>query len=75
LEPNPGNITLILIVWAACAFAGVRLIRQAFKEKPPANTRLGMAFHGVKFRIRLAAGLALILWVLSGLVWVYINWL
>ena len=60
----------MVFVWVASGLAGLAFIRGALKDRSTGqNSRLGRAANEVRFRLRLAAGIGLVLWVLSGILW------
>ena len=67
---NTGTLVLLLIVWLASGIAGIMFIREALRGKRGADpSRLRRAMDEARFRMRLAAGIVLILFVISGVVW------
>jgi hypothetical protein len=64
---------IMLIVWVISLVAGITLIRQAFLENKARQSRLENAVNEIKFRLRLAMGLGLVIWVIGGIVWMLTN--
>ncbi len=65
----------ILLIWLVSAVAGFEFLRAAFRERRTnSGSRLKAAAEEIRFRLRLAAGLILLLFVASGLVWLIANW-
>ncbi len=70
MEQNTSTLILLLIVWLASGIAGILFIREALKQKRSADPSiLRRAMNEAKFRLQLAAGIGLILWVISAVVW------
>jgi hypothetical protein len=64
----------MLIVWTISLVAGILFIRQAFRENKARQSKLEQTVNEIKFRLRLAMGLGLVIWVIGGIVWVLLNW-
>ncbi len=68
---------ILIAVLGLSLVVGVSFVRQAFAGKAaPARgmSKVRKFSKEVQFRLRLAAGAGLLVWVLSGLVWLVINW-
>ena len=74
MNQDPATLLIMLIVWTISLVAGVMFIRQAFRENKARHSKLENAVNEIKFRLRLATGLGLVIWVIGGIVWVLINW-
>ena len=72
MSQSPLTLLILGIVWIISLIGGIQFIINGIKEKRKlqVNSRLGQVYNEAKYRLRLAAGLALILWVLSGVVWI-----
>ena len=69
-------MALILVIWAVSGATGVALVRSAWRERESASrSRLRKVYDEARFRVRMTAGILLILWLLSGVIWVIVNWL
>jgi len=64
---------IMLIVWVISLVAGITFIRQAFLENKARQSKLENAVNEIKFRLRLAMGLGLVIWVIGGIVWMLTN--
>jgi len=64
----------LILAWVVSAVAGVSFLRDAMKDKtrPPAKGWRKI-LREIRFRLSFAAGIGLLLWVLSGVVWVLVN--
>ena len=75
MQTTNWNLLIPLIVaWVVSAVAGVSFLRDALKDKtrPPARGWRKM-LRELRFRLSFAAGVGLLLWVLSGVIWVLAN--
>ncbi len=69
------QVITLSFIWIISAVAGFQFLRAAFRERrTQSGSRLRAAAEEVRFRLRLAAGLILLLFVASGLVWLVLNW-
>jgi hypothetical protein len=61
---------LLAFIWGAMALAGLSFLYSAYKEKikPPAKGVRAVVLE-VRFRLKLAAGVGLLLSVIVGVVW------
>lgn len=74
METAPSTLVVLLIVWAVSLLTGIALIQAAFKGKAShASSKLSAAYNEIRFRFRLVAGIMLIAWVVSGLVWLFVK--
>ena len=64
----------LILVWLICGLAGVSFLREALKEnsRPPQRGWRGF-LREIRYRLSFAAGIGLILFVISGVVWVFLN--
>lgn len=64
----------IIFVWLISGLAGISFLRQALREnsRPPLRGWRGM-LRELRYRLNFAAGIGLILFVISGMVWVFSN--
>lgn len=74
MNQNPASLLVMLTVWVISLVAGIMFIRQAFRENQNRHSKLKGIVNEIKFRLRLAMGLGLVIWVIGGIVWVLINW-
>lgn len=76
MSQQPVTLVILGIVWLFSVVGGVQFILNAFREQrlPRSASRLGKVYDEAKFRLRLAAGLALLLWVISGIIWIATHW-
>jgi hypothetical protein len=69
-----GVLLPLILVWLVTGFAGVSFLRQALSEKSRPAARGWRKFLGeIRYRLTFAAGVGLILWVLAGIIWVFLN--
>ena len=74
MKSNPATLATLIVVWSASVLAGLALIVSAVRERrSEKKSMLHRAAYEVRFRLRLAAGLALILWVVSAVVWAWTH--
>ena len=75
MSRSPVTFVLLAIIWGITALAGVSFLRGAAndKRKPPAKGVRAIVAE-VKFRLKLAAGAALLLIVIMGVAWLALNW-
>jgi hypothetical protein len=69
--------TVLISVLVLSFIVGVSFIRQAFIEKTRTRTGTSIirkAGEEIMFRLRLAAGAGLLMWVMTGAAWLFINW-
>lgn len=66
----------LILVWLVSGLAGVSFLRQSLTDKSrPACRGWRKFLQEIRFRLTFAAGIGLILWVISGLIWVLFNWM
>jgi hypothetical protein len=73
------DITRLIVigVLAVSFLVGASFIRQAYMEKIRPGTGLSKirkASKEIQFRLRLAAGAGMLIWFITGVVWLMINW-
>lgn len=79
MEQSPWSLVFVGVVWVISLTAGVTLIYRALADY---RRSAGSAGHSwarragseLRFRLRLAAGAGLIVWVILGLIWLATNW-
>ncbi len=71
---SPATFVLLAFIWGAMVLAGVSFLHGAYKEKtkPPAKGMRAVVLE-VRFRLKLAAGVALLLLVTGGVVWLAVT--
>jgi hypothetical protein len=75
MSKTPTTLVLLIITWAIFLIAGVSLIWQAIMNKSePTGSKVRRFVNEVKFRFGFAAGLILLILVLSGVVWLFVKW-
>jgi hypothetical protein len=75
MSTTPTTLILLVITWVIFLAAGMSLIWQAIMDKSlPAKSKMRGLVNEIKFRLRFATGAVLIIVVLSGVVWVLVNW-
>ena len=75
MQTKPWTMLLpLILVWVVSGFAGISFLRQAFnlKSQPPVRGWRKFLLE-IRFRLAFAAGIGLILWVISGVIWVMVN--
>ena len=67
----------LLFAWCVSMMAGVSFLWQAFHAQgwPNKRGRLWRFLNEMRLRVLVAAGLGLILWVLSGIIWAISHWI
>lgn len=74
-DKNFASLLLLLGVWGLSALAGVSFIYQALKDNAPRKqSGFRKILQEARFRLRLAAGTALLVWVLIGVIWATFVW-
>jgi hypothetical protein len=74
MSETPGTLVLLVITWTILLVAGISLIWQAIMEKSSlAKSKVQRIVNEIKFRLGFAAGVALIILFLSGLLWLLVN--
>ncbi len=73
------DITLVILIGVLVLsfLVGTSFIRQALVEKARPGTglsKLRRVSKEIQFRLRLAAGAGLVIWAISGSLWLVINW-
>jgi len=64
----------LILVWVVSALAGISFLRQALTDQSrPASRGWRKWLRAVRVRLIFAAGIGLILWVVSGVIWVLAN--
>ena len=75
MSKTTGTLILLVITWTIFLVAGIGLLRQAIMDKSaPAKSKARRFVNEIKFRLGFAAGVALIILFLSGVVWLLVNW-
>jgi hypothetical protein len=75
MTKSPTMLIMLGITWSIFLAAGVSLIWQALMVKSePTRSRMRGFLNEVKFRLRFATGVVLVIVVISGVVWLLINW-
>jgi hypothetical protein len=75
MSKSPTTLTLLIITWTIFLVAGIGLIWQAIMNKSaPTGSKVRRLVNEVKFRFGFAAGLVLLILVLSGVVWLLVKW-
>ncbi len=65
---------VLVFVWIVAGLAGLAFLSAAFQEKTRrSRSRLTSAFYEVRFRLRVAFGLFLILFVAGSIAWMYLK--
>jgi len=75
MSKTTGTLILLVITWTIFLVAGIGLLWQAIMDKSsPAKSKTRRIVNEIKFRLGFAAGVALIILFLSGVVWLLVNW-
>ena len=72
---NLATVVILAFIWGLTGLAGLSFLYGAYKEKikPPAKGGRGVVLE-VKFRLKLAAGVGLLLTVITGVAWAALYW-
>ena len=72
---QPATLIILAFICGVTALAGLSFLHGAYKEmrKPPAKGVRAFILE-VKFRLKLAAGVGLLLTVIGSVVWLALNW-
>jgi hypothetical protein len=64
----------LILVWVVSVLAGISFLHQALTDKSrPASRGWRKFLRAARVRLTFAAGIGLILWVISGVIWVLAN--
>ena len=64
----------LILVWLVSALAGISFLYQALTDKSrPASRGWRKFLRAARVRLTFAAGVGLILWVVSSVIWVLVN--
>ena len=74
-DKNLSSLLLLLGVWLLSALAGLSFIYQALKENGQRRqSGVRKILQEIRFRLRLAAGTGLLIWVVIGVLWAFLVW-
>lgn len=74
-EKNLWTLLLLIFTWGLALLAGVAFLRGAHRvSRQPAAKGWRGALKEIKFRLQLALGVALVLWVAGSLAWGWFYW-
>ncbi|HEY3312858.1 MAG TPA: hypothetical protein VGK00_14555 [Anaerolineales bacterium] len=75
MQNQPWSVLLpLILVWLVSTLAGISFLRSALTNPPRPDARgWKKLIQQARFRLALAAGIGLLLWVLSGVVWILFN--
>jgi hypothetical protein len=74
MSKTPGMFILLVITWTVFLIAGIGLIWQAVLDKSsPTKSKARRIVNEIKFRLGFASGLALIILVLTGIIWMLVK--
>lgn len=75
MDHSPLTLLIVGIVWLVSIVAGITMIRGALADhKTAESTWVRRAAGELRFRLRLAAGVGLLTWVILGVIWMITNW-
>jgi len=75
MSKTPGTLILLIITWVIFLVTGLSLIWQAIMDKSsPTKSKVRRVVNEVKFRVGFAAGVVLLILVLSGAIWLLVKW-
>jgi len=75
MSKTPGTLILLIITLTIFLVTGLSLIWQAIMDKSnPTKSTVRRIVNEVKFRLGFAAGMVLLILVLSGAVWLLVKW-
>jgi hypothetical protein len=67
---DPGSLTVLIAVWTVSLLAGVAFIREALKDfAPRQGSKWVLVLKEIRYRLRMTAGIVLLLWVIGGIAW------
>jgi len=75
MSKTTGTLILLVITWTIFLVTGIGFIWQAIMDKSsPAKSKARRIVNEIKFRLGFAAGVAIIILFLSGVLWLLVNW-
>jgi hypothetical protein len=75
MSKTPGTLILLVIIWTIFLVTGISLIWQAIMDKSsPTKSKARRIVNEIKFRLKFAIGVVLMIFVLSGVFWLLVKW-
>ena len=75
MSKTPGTLILLVITWTIFLVAGIGLLWQAIMDKSlPARSKTRRIVNEIKFRLKFASGVVLVILFLSGVFWLLLKW-
>jgi len=75
MSRNPTTFIFLIITLTIFLVTGLSLIWQAIMDKSaPTKSKVYRVVNEVKFRFGFAAGMVLLILVISGVVWLLVKW-
>jgi hypothetical protein len=74
VKTEPGSLTVLIAVWIISFLAGIAFIKEALKDfSPKRGSKWDLIFTGIRYRLRMTAGILLLLWVIGSIIWVMVK--
>jgi hypothetical protein len=71
---EPGSLTVLIAVWIILFLAGVAFIKEALKDYGHGRgSKWILVMTEIRYRLRMTAGIVLLLWVIGSVVWILIK--
>ncbi|MCX6037348.1 MAG: hypothetical protein NTW99_05590 [Chloroflexi bacterium] len=75
MSKTPGTLILLVITWTIFLVTGISLIWQAIMDKSsPTKSKARRIVNEIKFRLKFATGVVLMILFLSGVFWLLVKW-
>jgi hypothetical protein len=75
MSKTPGTLILLVIIWTIFLVTGISLIWQAIMDKSsPTKSKARRIVNEIKFRLKFAIGVVLMIFFLSGVFWLLVKW-
>ena len=75
MSKTPGTLILLVITWTIFLVTGISLIWQAIMDKSsPTKSKARRIVNEIKFRLKFATGMVLMILFLSGVFWLLVKW-
>jgi hypothetical protein len=75
MSKTPGTLILLVIIWTIFLVTGISLIWQAIMDKSsPTKSKARRIVNEIKFRLKFATGVVLMILFLSGVFWLLVKW-
>jgi hypothetical protein len=75
MSKTPGTLILLVITWTIFLVTGISLIWQAIMDKSsPTKSKARRIVNDIKFRLKFAIGVVLMILFFSGVFWLLVKW-